>query len=630
MNGINNKTYSSNTNPDTLVLHKGQKKQILKWVAYLDKAGQDLHQLMDHTGREFLVICEKLTNFSLNAKEISQMTLSVAELLSGKEIVDAIKALKEILDRISGYLKHAEEEVQHNIEILQQVLMMIDPIFNPLKGFEKIIKMLNILGTATKIENARLDSNNDKFSNLSEAVRNLSNNMKSKIVNIEESSELLSRIINEKLTKIFKLKEIQYSQTTNILGNIKACLTTLLEKQHLSSETAKDLSIRSNEISTRIDEVVISLQFHDITRQKIEHVKETLDELAGEFEAELKNNIRIRLSDCPNLISLVKKTGAICELQAAQIRLSRDEILSAVHGIIGSLNGIVKNITDISGNVQQLVTISHNDRKAFFKEIESGIESIITSLFTNVKVNLELTSTIKSIVEMVREMDGFVKDIKKIDLEIELIALNGLINAAHIGNNEGAALSILAESIQRLSVDARQQIITVSYILEGMIAAGEGLKHGTNTEISENEIVVEDIKQDLENILTSLRQVNDKLTRRFVQMTHKAQFVTADIKETITGIKVHKLSDNVLTGIISTLDEIARQSRELVPETNENEKVKNIKNLTMKYTMKGERDIHNSFIKLAEERLRPLPKEENSLIVKKSGESEFGDNVQLF
>ena len=40
-----------------------------------------------------------------------------------------------------------------------------------------------------------------------------------------------------------------------------------------------NISISSGEITQNINNVVIALQFHDITRQKIEHVKSSIDDL---------------------------------------------------------------------------------------------------------------------------------------------------------------------------------------------------------------------------------------------------------------------------------------------------------------------------------------------------------------
>ena len=68
--------------------------------------------------------------------------------------------------------------------------------------------------------------------------------------------------------------------------------------------------------------------------------------------------------------------------------------------------------------------------------------------------------------ETVGEIATFVGDIEKIGEEIKLIALNAQIKSAYTGD-EGAALGVLAEAIQRLSIDAIDHTGAVSAYLAG-------------------------------------------------------------------------------------------------------------------------------------------------------------------
>ena len=80
-----------------------------------------------------------------------------------------------------------------------------------------------------------------------------------------------------------------------------------------------------------------------------------------------------------------------------------------------------------------------------------------------------------SVAETIAGMSESIEAIEEVGAEIELIALNASIKAAHTGE-AGAALGVLATAIQHLSADARRQTDAVSRILGDIAKASEVLQ----------------------------------------------------------------------------------------------------------------------------------------------------------
>jgi len=62
-------------------------------------------------------------------------------------------------------------------------------------------------------------------------------------------------------------------------------ISSVSERHGRASATANHIADTSHEIKFSIGEIVKSLQFHDITRQQIEHVMEAIDELNEKISA---------------------------------------------------------------------------------------------------------------------------------------------------------------------------------------------------------------------------------------------------------------------------------------------------------------------------------------------------------
>ena len=98
----------------------------------------------------------------------------------------------------------------------------------------------------------------------------------------------LATRVSENLKRIDQFETSRHGQAVQILEGTGQCLNSLTEKHRLSSLAVQDVNARWGRISRAIGEVVSSLQFHDITRQRIEHVKEALAEVAERLSRSAK------------------------------------------------------------------------------------------------------------------------------------------------------------------------------------------------------------------------------------------------------------------------------------------------------------------------------------------------------
>jgi len=209
---------------------------------------------------------------------------------------------------------------------------------------------------------------------------------------------------------------------------------------------SRERNVRLNEfiggIDTEIRGMVVNLQYQDITRQKLEHVVESLGEIRTDFESSVWRDRT--------------KLGAVrdsCHLESLQTDAVRQELGKALSGIATGAHAIIERLAKIENDcwpraelkavcaatndrVNELQTLLGNVRELLPLALASAEEAMhMIDSFCDVAANVATTA---------RDMAG----------NMRLIALNAQILAAQAGD-QGAGLLILAERTYAISEGIR-------------------------------------------------------------------------------------------------------------------------------------------------------------------------------
>lgn len=587
------------------------------WHQQLMGIGNRLTLLNGSTEDEFLAIGARLHDFYGRAGEIETMSRQVADLIQGEEISQDMAALNSIVDRISDYLSRSESESDESTSTLQSILSYINHVDEPVEGFRKVIKNLHMLSTAVKIESARLGDAAVGFNTLADDVERLSVSIKEKSVAILAEKEKLSSMIGTTLANITASGAGQRGSARQILDNTRVSLATLTDIHARCSEAVGTVTSSSAETSESIAEVVTSLQFHDITRQQIEHVKEAFDELTPVLTAQ---------TDDP--LKRAGEVADVCELQEAQLRHACGELSAAVVRIVENLRAIASLQTRLSDETRVMAGTADQAGSSFFVDIENGMGRVTDVLSDNAVANRNLASAMETVVASVGNIAGFVTDIEEIGSEIELIALNSQVKAANTGEG-GAALGVLAEAIQHLSVEARGRTGVVSDTLRKVTEVTESLSQGIGTEVSVFAEEVYSFIDEIKGLVGAVRSINERLLELLGQVDTSVQSLSHDIDLATSVMTVHETSAALIAGMLEDIEAIIREVRQFVPASEAHVKELRLQELADRYTMHSERTVHHALImgKDAKGATPPLSAQPAMPDVDDDG---LGDNIELF
>lgn len=570
------------------------------WSTALGGIATELKLVAGTTEDEFLAIGGRLQDFYLRGVGISSLASEMLGEVAGEHVSDAIDRFEEMLDEMGCYVNSAQKEIERSSATLREILGLLGRVAGPLSGFKKINKVLRILGISTKIESARLGPRAAGFDTLASDVGDLAVQVNEKAGFILARKDELAKAIEQTLAGVLESGAQQHDQVLGILGKLRGSLAALTAINGRCTSAAAGISAVSEGVSRNIGEVVISMQANDIVRQQIEHVEQTLFELKGSLVADSAG---------------ADEVACLCELQTAQLRHAAGELDAAVQTIIGNLREVARKQSGLTKETSSMAGIADQAGGSFFTEMQRDISAVTVTLLESSKVNHSLCVAMGSVADTIGEIAHFVGDIEMVGEEIKLIALNAQIRSAYTGD-EGAALGVLAEAIQRLSIDAIDHTAAVSGTLYTIIEVTERLRAGVCVEASSLETEVLGMVANLSTLLDVLQAVNETLHRSLFRMDDAVRLLSSDIDQVTAGISVHRKVSQVLDEAALGLCGIMAEARRMAPASVQGA---SFGELASRYTMQSERKIHASL--LEGETVRQAPP---------SVDDGLGENVEFF
>jgi methyl-accepting chemotaxis protein len=606
----------------------------LTWKEQLFELSSSLNALTTTTEDEFLEIGRAMADFYERAGEITHMLASLAGIMSGNDIARTVHGIEDILDRIKKSLSGEESVLEHDLKTLQQTLEIMNVIRKPLESFKKLVKILKILSISTKIESAQLGQNQTGFVTLADDVEKLSVDIDEETKKITAKALLLDTIVRQNISQISSLEENQHRGIHTVLDEIGFSLISLKNKNEVSREGTDLISGQSEKISRHIGEVVSSMQFHDITRQTIEHVREVLDDLVQKLSVEnIEESIEKTKNDNERM-HVISEIGDICEIQRAQLDDAKRQISGAASNIINHLLQIKENIVEVSHKAGNLAGTTDESALSLLSKIESGIATATLSLGTFARASHDLSEAMDIFLKTTADVSGSVNDIEEIGAEIQLIALNARIKTAHTGD-EGAPLGVIAEAIQRLSSDADTEKTAISAALNDVTLTARDVQSYSREDEDSKASEADDVIKRFGIFADTLRSANAEITSLLNKIGRSGERLAGDIGRTVSVITVHEKFERVIDNALSILDLILMESRKITPCIVSGNKSEYLRYLEKNYTMHSERKIHGQFAGLNTGIVAKTNPDKGNMAVqfinaKPESHQEFGDNVELF
>src|ERR1035438_3472166 len=250
------------------------------WRTTVEQVVKDLEGLNRSTERDFLAVGEKLIEFRLAARRVASDMAALTELISGVQGRNASHALTRMLEHSLAI----DARIEQSGQALGQAHDLSCRIRQAFSGLHNTVSVFRALCTLTQIETSRLGSTGADFGDLAAEVRPLSESIQSSVEGVLEVSSRLDQGIQTAMRSGTELRARQLKELPALIAAVIDSLQSLDERRQRAVELSACQAAQYEAVCGAVDDVVKSVQFHDITRQQIEHVAQALGQLrsAGE------------------------------------------------------------------------------------------------------------------------------------------------------------------------------------------------------------------------------------------------------------------------------------------------------------------------------------------------------------
>lgn len=565
--------------------------ETIKLKTELDEVVKQIKYLNDISENQFIKLGELLQQTSSNIKNL---IIDLEELKNNyenhnyPELLNKLNNSFNVIIDFFTNLNNSSNEDLNNITFITQEVKKSSEL---LTKFKAIVKSLKMLGIATRIESSRLTDESGGFNALADNVESLSSYIEQKSINIVEKTKDIVIILATSYDIIDKVIKNNLMFINDIIDKQEFSNDEINNKITSDKETYNSIFQKFDELKKNAHNIVVGIQFQDITKQRLDHILQAIYDINHQID---NNNI-----DYNNLYHIL-------ELQSHHLNDINKTLQEAVNNIFNSVNSIFDIFTDFQDLLNSLL-IDKDTKEDYVLKIENIITLAKDSLNKGLNEETELTSVIENVISNINELTKFIKQIEDTGEEIELIALNARVKAARVGSN-GAALGVIAEEVQNLSVDARNQIKIISEILLKVNQTTDKLKEIVNENtISKNNEEVNFIFDQLQSILDDIKKIRNDLNFNISKNLQFVENIIYLIKNEVLKFNAHRNFDDTIKKIILRLNDLLLKLQPSVTEKN----IEIIDKHQSNYTMHHERKVHNNYLN-------------------KNFNEDLGSNVELF
>ncbi len=426
----------------------------------------------------FVRLGSALQVFYNGAEEVAEISKKAGKSLDLESSDCAVVDIRSLVMKAIERLRNASSGVFQSRDNVGTLISLMKTLDLGISNIKEIAWRLGIFGINISIQSTRSDNADKMFGDYSLEIKGFSRDISDRAEllteNIDDVRAILRGIGSELDSGAQKLE----TMLSKAVFDAEEATTEIERLFHISQERLSDIEQRSKEISQKVAEAVVAIQFNDITRQRIEHVIEALQDIDN-IESFSEINVLVRLQ-------ITQISGVLEDIHDARMKLSH------------SFDGLKKDIDSLAHGSEKSQGGQRTSNP--FSRLRALLQAVSRMLKDGERLGLRLSNALDDAVESSNQVAGHIKKVRSISDMLSLQALNAIIMSRQLGD-AGLSLGILAKEVQELSKDSEGQVFQVVQALEGLadmvstIKSRSGSKEGDNENASDVDQVVDEIIQ---------------------------------------------------------------------------------------------------------------------------------------
>jgi hypothetical protein len=481
----------------------------------------------------------------------------------------AVETMRLTAERLTQ-LPQEQEQRQHHLAIISKTST---ELLQHLAQIRRTLSFLQICGLNIKVTAAGADG-----------FASFADHMSAKLEQAEgQVDEFENQIsgLTQNIAAMVEADRLLMHECTSVIPRVPQKLfadaVSLQQMQDDSAALAEQIAGMAREIRAKVAVALGALQIGDITRQRLEHIAESVELVEG-YEAEDDNGLSKQAE------------GHLIALLAAQAEDTVGDFLREVATLAESLRGLAPDavkLADVrqsgsSGAIQQVLLQLESN----IGEVASVTRQVCAAEADSAKLGLASSQAAES-------LSGRLKAVNRIQRDVEQMAWNTALQCRGLGA-DGRGIAVISEEIQSFSHRLADVWLMVSQSF-ALIEASAGMIGGQSADGAGLDTA--------SMLLQSLDMIKDGSVRM-------AESLSAVDQEALRiGTVLDGITDDIacqtdiapaLIRTVADLNALREAAPEFVAEEAPDEAKQSLVTILgrigARYTMASEREVHRGFL----------------------------------
>ena len=581
----------------------------------------ELGQLEHETERQFLAVGERLQEFVAQAEELGRLAAEATGVTGGAEQAVDLHALASLAQQAGPDLVAWREAIATGAQGLATTAVTLDSLRQTGDRLRRAGRRLAVLGLYTGIEAGRLPSDADHFAGFCQEIRELSDRVAREAAAFRRRVGSASSALTDAHAEVVAGAAACSQAIDRGSETLQCALGSLSEVLQRSEQSAAQMARAAEETSRRVAEVVMLLQFHDIARQRIQHIASALEGLAAEVD---------RASSCSGageMDAVWADAYGVLTVQEGQIAAVVGEAHHTAALVTTSLELIA---TESGTQAREMSQWGSGDDTSVLASLRSSLAAFAAQLGRALQLGEGIVGSTDEALTAARSLGAWAEQFGPISECIRLLGLNAVIMTARLGS-DGQTLSVCADEACAVGAAAQQAIAEVVARLGEVRDQAIGLRERIGAGLAERSARQRELGGVLERSTADLAAMQARVARLAQEAGDRADRLAGEIAATSRGIRFDQDMERNLDRARQQLIEV-RAAR--CPDGNGAVAGTHLEELGSRYTMAGERVVHGDVVRTltgerpaGTEALWAAPGEAGP---RDGGDDDLGDNVELF
>jgi len=585
--------------------------------SWLSELKTPLESISKRSESRFVKLGQDLQSVYSDAEGLARLTVETTGMISGDTDDKLLSKIGDLAKVSLTRLESFRADVSEVFPRFESCINQMKKLNERCPGIIKIAKTLNMISFNITTESSRTEECEEMFRIFVKEIRELAKKVNDISRRIKEDSEDSKTIQENDFIRILDQDSELNKTSDKARDMVSENIRRIDDIMNLSLQALQRSEAHSQRISGLVGEIVTAIQFHDIARQQIEHVIEALQDMKKTI-----NEKGISGDNGEERSILLGKAHSILRLQALQVEQIIFEIKEAHRKITGAFEKIGNEIEVLVDDVSRmgLGGLGGGNQDSAFSLLLSGFERLDEIMKNGEAMKEEIDETMKRTKTSASNLSDYLSLIEDVSTELHIKSINALIMSKKLGRS-GFTLSVLAQYVTEVSKGSDEFVREVIDILKSIQASARDLSlvSSKRGEVTRHE---EGMGASLGDGISYISGSYDRFLKNMDLSRNHSMTLKRKITEVGSGLAF-------LDEMKCSLEKCQKQMGDLIDKlspfaSGDQKAVEDLAGVQSRYTMEIERGIHQRSIGNDDWSQEGMIKEAQN------GDSEWGDNVELF